>query len=1146
MLRPLFSGIFLSRLRNISQLYNVRGIRVGGYEPGQECQLEIIRGIIQPVIYLTSMSTAYLVQFLLTLGITFYLMSLARRGNQRAANSPATGKLVGLLITTAVFMGLNTLAVSLAPRGRFFAIYLAYPTAALAVFFLARFAYHFPDLPDRQKTEARLAMWGALIVFAWEVWDMIRRFAIFGEGHLVPKSALTGMILAGEVVWVLFVLVRRAIGYRRTLRALVAANEPADSVRRQARATGRFLSVFLLYFFVLLLEIIASENWQLRPATYQANAIVGLLGIAYFVTIYLDYLSETVSLVAKATVGSLVFLLSILGSLSFFLQPVFWDTFPTSGLVHDQQRLRFAPGTSGGYDVESLPFDFESSFGARLDLADNRAQVQKLAFTFPFFQDTWEEVHVSDNGLLALGNQPLSVRDSALFWKTAPAIYALTADLDASAAEPAGVYIRSTSDEFLVTWYRLPEKQFPDELYTFQLGLYPDGRIEVAFQDLPSPQQVGFRALDANYLWQTGVIPGPAGEGLRQIHLSGELPYSGPDGYGIVDSGYLYYRARLHRFILPLVFVQVGGILLVILGYPFFLRVNLSRPLRALLEGVQQVNEGNLEVEVPSFYNDEIGFLAGSFNRMADTLRKTQADLLHANQELESRWHEDNTALQESQHLSDSIIQNIPEGLIIADKDRNIVYVNPAVSKIFGYQPDELLGRHEETLIAPEYHAEIDKVQRLRQEGISSQFEADIVHRDGSKQRAFIIGVPRYVQGIFGGTMAIIIPITAQVEIEKALREQQALAVALRATTAALTSNLSLEETVQQVLVNVQVAIPHDSANVMLLEAEAAHLLEARYFDSQADTEHHQHERIPLERMATLRQMVETGEPVLIEDTRTDPRWTHITGQDQTLAFLGAPLLLHGNVIGFINMGGMQAGKFTRLHADHLKAFADQASIAIENARLRQQEQHLAVFQDRQRLARDLHDGVTQTLYSVNLMAEVIPDLWEQDAQAAQKKLLEMQKLTHNALGELRAMLIELKPEQVLETELGILLEQLGKTASLRTGAELFHRVDGTSRLLPPTAQMALYRIAQEALQNIVRHAVPDQIHTTLRYQPQQVSLCIQDDGQGFILEDVPPGHFGLRIMHERAQEIGATLQISSQVDQGVTVSVLWVSAEMR
>jgi signal transduction histidine kinase len=228
-----------------------------------------------------------------------------------------------------------------------------------------------------------------------------------------------------------------------------------------------------------------------------------------------------------------------------------------------------------------------------------------------------------------------------------------------------------------------------------------------------------------------------------------------------------------------------------------------------------------------------------------------------------------------------------------------------------------------------------------------------------------------------------------------------------------------------------------------------------------------------------------------------------------------------------------------------LESLASQAGIALENASLYEQAQRLAVLEERGRLARELHDAVTQTLFSASLIAETLPGLWEVDEAEGRSLLQELRQLSRGAMAEMRTLLLELRPAALVEAELRDLLTQLGEAVTGRTGLPVSVRVEGDWSL-PQEAHVALYRIAQEALNNIVKHARATSVHVELACEPggegenDIVSLSVSDDGVGFSDSDVEPGELGLSIMRERAESVGAVLSVASEPGSGTTVLVTW------
>jgi PAS domain S-box-containing protein len=212
--------------------------------------------------------------------------------------------------------------------------------------------------------------------------------------------------------------------------------------------------------------------------------------------------------------------------------------------------------------------------------------------------------------------------------------------------------------------------------------------------------------------------------------------------------------------------------------------------------------------------------------------------------------------------------------------------------------------------------------------------------------------------------------------------------------------------------------------------------------------------------------------------------------------------------------------------------------LSMANELLREKAAQDAVLAERTRLARDLHDAVTQTLFSTTLIADVLPELWEMDNAEGRRRLEELRLLTRGSLAEMRTLLVELRPNALVEVPLPTLLRQLVDALATRARINIQLHTEG-ERKLPADVQIGLYRIAQEALNNVVKHARASEAVITLRLGVP-VRLTVADNGVGFDPSTVSADHLGLKIMSERAETIGAKFSLYSEPGEGTQVSVVW------
>ena len=279
--------------------------------------------------------------------------------------------------------------------------------------------------------------------------------------------------------------------------------------------------------------------------------------------------------------------------------------------------------------------------------------------------------------------------------------------------------------------------------------------------------------------------------------------------------------------------------------------------------------------------------------------------------------------------------------------------------------------------------------------------------------------------------------------------------------------------------------------------------------------------------------------PYRTDDVTADPRfWGWPAAHPEMRSFLGVPIVFRGDVIGAFYLTDKEgADGFDAADQRLIEVLAAHAAVAMENARLFDASRELGVAEERNRLARDLHDTVTQTLFSLSLTAEAAASSLRSDPARAEAELAHVRELARTALGELRSLINELRPV-ALEAEglvaaLGKRLAVLGRA----NGFETELRVDGEVDL-GLDAEVALLRIAQEALSNAVRHARARTVCVELAVGPDAVTLVVRDDGRGFDPDAraVRARRLGLTSMRERAAALGGTLAVESAPGAGTAV----------
>ncbi|MCF2150686.1 sensor histidine kinase [Desmonostoc muscorum LEGE 12446] len=209
----------------------------------------------------------------------------------------------------------------------------------------------------------------------------------------------------------------------------------------------------------------------------------------------------------------------------------------------------------------------------------------------------------------------------------------------------------------------------------------------------------------------------------------------------------------------------------------------------------------------------------------------------------------------------------------------------------------------------------------------------------------------------------------------------------------------------------------------------------------------------------------------------------------------------------------------------------------IESEQLRK----IAVEIERNRLARDLHDSVSQRLFSVATIAEALPRVWQRYPETAQQGLEELVQLTQGALAEMRNLLLDLRSSSLTEKPLSELLQQLIEAILGRTSLQVITKLEG-DRPVSDEVKLVFCRITQEALNNIIKHAQATQLSVSFHSDSQKMVLRIRDNGHGFDATKISPGHLGIAIMKERAQSIGGSFHLKSCPGEGTEIVLSWLS----
>jgi PAS domain S-box-containing protein len=492
------------------------------------------------------------------------------------------------------------------------------------------------------------------------------------------------------------------------------------------------------------------------------------------------------------------------------------------------------------------------------------------------------------------------------------------------------------------------------------------------------------------------------------------------------------------------------------------------------------------------------------------------------------------------------VVENLSDGMLVLDDQNRIVDINPAMETLLQNPASKLIGQTADDV----FGLWADPKERFWEHG---DFETEIVsERDGTQidYHVQVSGIKNR-QGKVTGRLILLRDITktrqATSELERyAIQNAELLAEeyrqrqiveSLRQTMMILSSSLDHNAIVDAILAQLRKVLPYYSAGVFLQQGEELNLV--RVVGPEAITgKYYSTPR----RIDQVRHALKTRRAEVFQSTYTNNEQNPEDSEDYNEAVyssMASPLVMGEELLGVLTIDRFELLPYTQDDADILRAFANQAAIAIKNAELYQQAKTAAVIQERNRLAQELHDAVNQTLFTASIMAEALPQVWEKDPEQGYRGLKEIQQLTRGALAEMRTLLLELRPQAITEKTFGDLMSHLTKAVSSRTRIPIDIALQNDA-ILPPDVQVSLYRIAQETFNNIVKHSEASFVKVFLDIEPENASIVIEDNGLGFEIDEILLGHLGLEIMRERARNIGADLVIISQPNHGTRIEAIW------
>ena len=508
-------------------------------------------------------------------------------------------------------------------------------------------------------------------------------------------------------------------------------------------------------------------------------------------------------------------------------------------------------------------------------------------------------------------------------------------------------------------------------------------------------------------------------------------------------------------------------------------------------------------------------------------------------------------ALEESEARYRRLVETMNEGLGVLDRTDRFTYVNPRLAKMLGYSAGDMIGHP----IAEFFEGDNARiiVNQLARRRLGEELPYTIAWRqkDGRDLHTLVAPAATFSgSGEYQGSIAVVTDITEQTRARQLLEQRvtdrsHELSILLDISQVVV-GTLELEPLLQVILEKLKSVVDFSGAAIFSL---ADRQLTTLNF-------HVSFEPLKLAQIARyLAEILQTtdvfsrNEALIIPDTQADTVEGHqyraaiasMLGDSlaEFHSWMGISLRVKQGLIGLLSLHHRQPSYYTPEMGRLAVAFANQAAVAIENSRLYREAQTLAKVSERDRLARELHDSVTQSLYSLSLYADATRLALNRDKiEVANRKLDEMKAIAHEGMANLRLLIFELRPPILEEDGLVSALQSRLQAVEARVGCQTELHVEGEPEFLPEV-ETELYWAVNEALNNILKHSLASHVSLDLQFANGSSAITIRDDGIGFDSSrlDLHTG-MGFKTITERIERIGGSFTIESSVGQGTILQV--------
>ena len=592
---------------------------------------------------------------------------------------------------------------------------------SIALVSLLLFAYYFPRFRKAELKESKiilsLSVLLNLVTFGLTVYNFfflewMRSYFHFRMAYYI----ILYIVVGSQFILIISLLFRRAIRLSTTKSQFALIKlfkaQGKDSLAARSLALILLLPLGTVFFYLLMTLGI------LPPAatTYLVWLVFSLFYFSFVLT-YLNHTTDPTTFQVKLVGITLITILGIIGLAAIFVGKSYERDYKNEKLIQDRQTIHFARNTLGSYDISGAPYSFNTGLGKKIDLDYGKSRRLRLPFPFPYFDHVFHEVHVLHGPMIYLGQD--IKEDGWGGYDPQPVIAPILMNLNP--AEGGGVFVRKESERLTITWYELPEFGSANK-NTIQLVLAKDGSFDITYKELDP--HLGYSAakmfvyLTANLAGiepgarsgtvpfgpkLIGIHPGNKGAALKPIRFSDDLPFYSKSPEVIFEAYDIDYYRYIHSRMSVLAVILLVSSIFVLFFFPILLKTSLIKPLHALYEGMMSANKGNLEISVSPQFNDEIGFLTKSFNRMLQNIRKAESNFR-------------------------SLAENSQDGILIILGKNVPVYANKQVSDISGYTNAELMKISFNNLIRNEEKQSTKNYETLLKTKIESFVPVELTH----------------------------------------------------------------------------------------------------------------------------------------------------------------------------------------------------------------------------------------------------------------------------------------------------------------------------------------------------------------------------------------------------------------------------------